>query len=50
VTAADSEGNRIAQENIRQRLALAFGARAGLEVTRTGEEYRVRIRFPETQP
>jgi two-component system sensor histidine kinase AlgZ len=44
------EGNRIAQENIRQRLGLAFGTRAGLEVTRTGEEYRVRLRFPETQP
>ena len=46
----DSEGNRIAQDNIHQRLALAFGARAGLEVTRSGKEYRVTIRFPETQP
>ena len=44
------EGNRIAQENIRQRLGLAFGTRAGLEVAGTGEEYRVRLRFPETQP
>jgi two-component system sensor histidine kinase AlgZ len=46
----DSEGNRIAQDNIHQRLQLAFGARAGLEASRTGGEYRVTIQFPETQP
>jgi len=44
------EGNRIAQDNIRQRLGLAFGTRAGLEVVSGADEYRVSIRFPETQP
>jgi two-component system sensor histidine kinase AlgZ len=48
--AGNHEGNRIAQDNIRQRLALAFGDRAGLETVRDGQQYRVNLRFPETQP
>ena len=43
------EGNRIALDNIRQRLGLAFGSRAGLEAAVSGEEYRVNIHFPEAQ-
>ncbi|MDX1698243.1 MAG: sensor histidine kinase [Thiohalobacterales bacterium] len=43
------EGNRIALDNIRQRLGLAFGPRAGLETEGTGNEYRVNIHFPEAQ-
>ena len=44
------EGNRIALDNIRQRLGLAFGPGAGLEAVSTGDEYRVNIHFPEAQP
>jgi two-component system sensor histidine kinase AlgZ len=40
------QGNQIAQENIRQRLALAFGARARLETSLGEGVYRVAIRFP----
>ncbi|MEA2094702.1 MAG: sensor histidine kinase, partial [Pseudomonadota bacterium] len=43
-------GNRIAQENIRQRLMLAFGGRTGLEVLRQEGVYRVSILFPEETP
>jgi two-component system sensor histidine kinase AlgZ len=39
-------GNRIAQENIRQRLKIAFGGRAGLDVQQGDESYQVTIRFP----
>ena len=48
--AGGSEGNHIAQDNIHQRLVLAYGAGSGLEASRTDDEYRVSIRFPETQP
>ncbi|MGD2055928.1 MAG: histidine kinase [Gammaproteobacteria bacterium] len=40
-------GNRIAQDNIRQRLELAFGSDAGLDVVQQGGEYRVVLGFPE---
>lgn len=43
-------GNRIAQENIRQRLMLAFGGRAGLEILCQEGVYRVSILFPEETP
>jgi two-component system, LytTR family, sensor histidine kinase AlgZ len=40
-------GNRMAQDNIHQRLRLAYGARAGLDAAREGDTYRVSMRFPE---
>ena len=45
----DRPGNRIALENIRQRLALAYRERGVLEVERTVDEYRVTLRFPYTE-
>jgi len=39
-------GNRMALDNIRQRLDLAFGGRASVAVDDTGEQYRVTLRFP----
>ncbi len=50
VTAGHTQGNRIAQENIRQRLQLAFGGRAGLETLQRDGHYRVTLRFPAGQP
>ena len=41
-------GNRLALENIRQRLQITFGERAGLVSTQVDGEYRVLMRFPET--
>jgi two-component system sensor histidine kinase AlgZ len=46
-TGRRQQGNRIAQENIHQRLAIAFGARAGLRSTASADGYRVSIRFPQ---
>jgi two-component system sensor histidine kinase AlgZ len=43
------QGNRIAQENIHQRLAIAFGARAGLQSAAGPGSYRVSIRFPPVE-
>jgi two-component system sensor histidine kinase AlgZ len=40
-------GNRIARENIHQRLELAFGRKAGLETEERDGYHRVTIRFPE---
>ncbi len=40
------DGNRMAQDNVRQRLALAFGEDAGLTVTEEAESYRVNVRIP----
>jgi two-component system sensor histidine kinase AlgZ len=42
----DRPGNRLAMENIRQRLALAYGNRGSLRVEARPDEYRVTIRFP----
>jgi two-component system, LytTR family, sensor histidine kinase AlgZ len=39
-------GNRLALENIRQRLQLAYGGRASLEVEQRADEYRVTLCFP----
>jgi two-component system sensor histidine kinase AlgZ len=39
-------GHRIALDNIRQRLELAYPGRSLLEVDDVGETYRVRLRFP----
>jgi two-component system sensor histidine kinase AlgZ len=41
-------GNRMAQENIRQRLHIAFGSRAELAAGESDGQYRVQLRFPET--
>ena len=41
------EGNRIAQENIRQRLQIAFGGRAELLTSHKDGVYTVTLRFPE---
>jgi two-component system sensor histidine kinase AlgZ len=40
-------GNRMALDNIRQRLDLAFGSRASVTVDDGGESYRVTLRFPQ---
>jgi two-component system sensor histidine kinase AlgZ len=48
--AGRKQGNRIAQENIRQRLQLAFGERAGLETQQHDGHYQVTLRFPGAQP
>jgi len=42
-----SNGNRMAQENIHQRLAIAFGSRAGLVKHGEKDCYQVSIRFPQ---
>ena len=39
-------GIGMAQENVRERLALAFGDDGRFEIEQTQEEYRVRLRFP----
>jgi two-component system sensor histidine kinase AlgZ len=40
------EGNRMALDNIRERLMLFFDLEAGLDTECTGGRYRVRIRLP----
>jgi len=47
VAGSRQQGNRIAQENIHQRLAIAFGAGAGLQSTAGAGGYQVSIRFPQ---
>jgi two-component system sensor histidine kinase AlgZ len=44
--AAERPGNRLALDNIRQRLWLAYGDRGALDVERRPGEYEVTIRFP----
>jgi two-component system sensor histidine kinase AlgZ len=39
-------GNRLALDNIRERLALAFGERAGLSTTTTDGRFTATIHFP----
>lgn len=41
-----SSGNQIAQENIRQRLALAYGERAQMRIEESEQRYRVEVRIP----
>jgi len=43
------QGNRIALDNIRERLELAYGGAGTLQVARTPGEYRVTIRFPHQE-
>jgi len=47
VAGARQQGNHMAQENIHQRLAIAFGVRAGLQSTAGVGTYEVSIRFPQ---
>jgi two-component system sensor histidine kinase AlgZ len=42
-------GNRIALDNIRQRLDLAYGGRGSLTVEQTPGHYRVIVRFPYSE-
>ena len=42
-------GNRLALDNIRQRLELAYGGRGSLTVEQQPELYRVTLRFPYTE-
>jgi two-component system sensor histidine kinase AlgZ len=46
VARAVRSGNRMALDNIRQRLELVFPGRSAVEVVESGEDYRVRLRFP----
>jgi len=39
-------GNRMALDNIRERLMLFYDLEAGLEIDEGGGRYRVRIRLP----
>jgi two-component system sensor histidine kinase AlgZ len=45
-TAASRPGNRMAQDNVRQRLDLAYGARAEMRVQRDAERYEIVLRIP----
>jgi len=42
-------GNRLALDNIKQRLDLAYGGRGSLEVEQSPERYQVTVRFPYTE-
>jgi two-component system sensor histidine kinase AlgZ len=42
-------GNRLALDNIRQRLELAYGSRGSLTVEQQPDSYRVVVRFPYTE-
>jgi two-component system sensor histidine kinase AlgZ len=42
-------GNRLALDNIRQRLDLAYGGRGSLNVDQQPDLYRVTVRFPYTE-
>jgi two-component system sensor histidine kinase AlgZ len=42
-------GNRLALDNIRQRLDLAYGGRGSLRVEQTPGRYEVTVRFPYTE-
>lgn len=41
-----NHGNRLAQDNIRQRLESVFANRAALEIDQADDRYRVRLTFP----
>ncbi len=49
VTSASS-GHRMAQDNVRQRLQLALGARARMTTETAGADYNVRLRLPAASP
>ena len=43
---ATRRGNRLAQQNIRERLAAGFGRQGRLAVEQDQDAYRVRLTFP----
>ncbi|MDZ7748214.1 MAG: sensor histidine kinase [Halofilum sp. (in: g-proteobacteria)] len=43
------QGHRMAQDNVRQRLLLAFGERASMEIATEDEDYVVRVRIPAAE-
>jgi two-component system sensor histidine kinase AlgZ len=45
----ERSGNRLALDNIRQRLELAYGGRGSLTVEQQPDRYRVVVRFPYTE-
>lgn len=45
---AGRRGNRLALDNIRARLALAYGDRASIDASHEGDRFRVEIRCPAT--
>ncbi len=45
-TLSPHQGNRIAQENIRQRLQVFYGPQAKLNVQRYADTYQVKLNFP----
>jgi two-component system sensor histidine kinase AlgZ len=45
-SATGRAGHRMAQDNVRQRLAAVFGDRGGMRVARHGDRYRVEITLP----
>jgi two-component system sensor histidine kinase AlgZ len=46
-TTSHSKGNHIAQENLKNRLKLAYGDRAKLSITKSEHQYRVAFRIPK---
>jgi two-component system sensor histidine kinase AlgZ len=43
-------GNRIALDNIRERLELAYPGRARVDIANSGAEYQVTLTFPLVEP
>ena len=48
-TRSDSAGNRMALDNIRQRMELAYGGKAGLTVDQGPDYFSVTLEFPYTE-
>ncbi len=46
-TNSHQKGNHIAQENLKNRLKLAYGARANLKITKSAHQYRVAFTIPK---
>ena len=46
-TNAHQKGNHIAQENLKNRLRLAYGDRANLKIKRSQHQYRVSFSIPK---
>ncbi|HIO92600.1 MAG TPA: histidine kinase [Leucothrix mucor] len=46
-TNSHQKGNHIAQENLKNRLQLAYGARANLKITKSAHQYRVAFTIPK---
>ena len=48
-TNSHQKGNHIAQENLKNRLRLAYGDRANLKIIKTEHQYRVSFSIPKEQ-